>query len=61
VNVDLIVDDNLFYEVLYDMTGYKIEGDYQILGLINKLAQIKREYDKIEKALVDAVNLDMVL
>ncbi len=54
VNVDLIVDDNLFYEVLYDMTGYKIEGDYQILGLINKLAQIKREYDKIEKALVDA-------
>lgn len=54
VNVDLVVDDALFYEVLNELTGYTIEGDYQILGLINRLAQIKKAYDKIEKALKDA-------
>lgn len=54
VNVELIVDDGLFYNVLKELTGYEIEGDYQILGLIDKLAQTKKEYDKIEKALVQA-------
>ena len=54
VDVDLVVDDSLFYQVLNEMTGYQIEGEYQVLGLINKLAQIKREYDKIEEALIDA-------
>lgn len=54
VNVELIIDDGLFYQVLNEMTGYDIDGDYQILGLINKLAHIKKEYDKIEDALTEA-------
>ncbi|MBZ2173951.1 stage IV sporulation protein A [Schnuerera sp. xch1] len=54
INVDLVIDDELFYEVLNEMTGYSIEGEYQVLGLINKLAQTKREYDKIETALIQA-------
>lgn len=54
VNAELVIDDGLFYKVLNEMTGYSIEGDYQILGLINKLAQTKKEYDKIENALVQA-------
>ncbi len=36
------------------MTGYSIEGEYQVLGLISKLAEIKREHDKIENALNQA-------
>ncbi|MCF6466453.1 stage IV sporulation protein A [Clostridium sp. Cult2] len=54
VNAEIIIDEGLFYEVLKEMTGYTIEGDYQILGLINKLAHTKREYDKIENALIQA-------
>ncbi|HSH34935.1 stage IV sporulation protein A [Schnuerera sp.] len=54
VNAELIVDEGLFFEVLKEMTGYTIEGDYQILGLINKLAETKKEYDKIENALIQA-------
>ncbi|NMB07825.1 MAG: stage IV sporulation protein A [Tissierellia bacterium] len=54
VNVELVVDDELFYNVIKEMTGFNIEGDYQILSLINKLSQTKREYDKIEAALLDA-------
>lgn len=54
VNVDIVVDDELFYEVLNEMTGYNIQGEYQVLGLISRLAQIKKEYDKIENALNEA-------
>lgn len=54
VNVDLVIDDGLFYEVLNEMTGYEIKGDHEILGLINKLAETKKDYDKIESALMDA-------
>ncbi|NMB27163.1 MAG: stage IV sporulation protein A, partial [Tissierellia bacterium] len=57
VNAELAIDAELFYKVLNEMTGYDIEGDYQILGLINKLAQIKKEYDKIEGALIEANEL----
>ncbi len=54
VNVELIIDNGLLYQVLEEMTGYKLEGDYQILALINKLAETKKEYDRIEKALIEA-------
>ncbi len=54
VNVDILVADELFYNVIEEMTGFNIEGDYQILSLINRLAQTKKEYDKIEAALLDA-------
>lgn len=51
---NIIIDDNLFYNILNEMTGYSIDGDYQLLGLISKLAESKKSYDKIEKALVEA-------
>ena len=54
VNVELLVSDELFYDVIEEMTGFSIEGDYQILSLISKLAYTKKEYDKIEAALIDA-------
>lgn len=53
-DIDIILEDNLFYNVLEDMTGYTIEGDYQLLGLISKLSEAKYEYSKIEAALNDA-------
>ena len=52
-NVDIEVDSNLFYNVLGELSGYKIEGDYQILALVRKLSEAKKEYDKLEKALID--------
>lgn len=54
IDVKLVVDNQLFYNVINEMTGFNIEGDYQILSLINKLSHIKREYDKIELALLEA-------
>ena len=54
VHSEIVMDDSLFYKVLNDMTGYSIDGDYQLLGLISKLAETKKSYDKIEMALVEA-------
>jgi stage IV sporulation protein A len=54
VHSEIVIDDGLFYKVLNDMTGYSVEGDYQLLGLISKLADTKKSYDKIEKALIES-------
>lgn len=54
VHSKIIIDESLFYNVLKEMTGYSIDGDYQLLGLISKLAETKKSYDKIEKALIEA-------
>lgn len=51
--IDLTTDEGLFYKVLQEKTGYEIEGEHQLLGLIAELAKAKREYVKVEKALKD--------
>ncbi|SHI03816.1 stage IV sporulation protein A [Sporanaerobacter acetigenes] len=53
-NIDIVLEDSMFYNVLKEITGYGIQGDYQLIGLISKLSQAKHEYDKIEKALTEA-------
>src|SRR5699024_3721218 len=54
IHTKIDMEEELFFNILNEITGYKITGDHQILGLMNKLAQVKKEYDKIEKALVEA-------
>ncbi len=44
----------MFYTVLEEKSGFKIEGDSQLLNLVTTLSKVKREYDKIEVALNDA-------
>lgn len=52
-NVDIAVDDGLFYRVLSETTGMPIENDYQLISTIKQLADVKRDYDKVERALSD--------
>lgn len=54
INIYLAAKQDLFYNVLEEKSGFKIEGDHQLLNLITKLSRVKNEYDKIEVALVDA-------
>ncbi len=54
IRTELITKESLFYQILNEITGYNINGDYQILNLITSLANTKKEYDKIEKALTEA-------
>ncbi|WP_026476396.1 stage IV sporulation protein A [Alkaliphilus transvaalensis] len=55
--IDLMTVDNLFYRVLQEKTGYEIEGDHQLIGLMMELSKAKREFDKIEKALRDVKHI----
>lgn len=54
ISIDLTAKQGLFYNVLEEKSGFKIEGDHQLLNLVTKLSRVKNEYDKIEDALVDA-------
>lgn len=47
----LNINDRLFYKILGEVSGYTIEGDYQLIGLMRELAFAKREYDRVADAL----------
>ncbi len=51
VLVDICVPDGLFYNVLSDATGLKIEGEHVLIGLMKELARFKKEYERLEYAM----------
>ena len=54
ISIDLTAKQDLFYNVLEEKSGFKIDGDHQLLNLVTKLSRVKNEDDKIESALYDA-------
>lgn len=52
-NINMKTREGLFYQVLGEISGYKIEGECQLLGLMKDLSVAKREYDRVSKALKD--------
>ena len=53
-DIKMKIQNNLLYKIIKELTGYEIEGEHEILGLVTNLARSKREFDKIESALLDA-------
>ena len=53
VNITINLEDGLFFRILGEVSGYNLEGDYQLIALVKELAQSKREYDKVKAALAD--------
>lgn len=51
VNVSIFVRDELFYKVLTEMSGIKIEDEGDLFSTISSLSKAKKEYDKIAYAL----------
>ena len=45
------VNDELFYKVLGEKSGFEITGQESLISLISSLAEMKREYDKVSFAL----------
>ncbi len=52
-DIDITLDDSLFYKILSETTGMEIEDDCQLISKIKMLSDIKKEYDKIEQAVGD--------
>ena len=50
----LEVDEKYYYEMLSEMTGESIPGEYELLTMLKELAAMKKEYVKVQYA-IDAV------
>ncbi|MBO5007695.1 MAG: stage IV sporulation protein A [Clostridia bacterium] len=51
VRVQVNTDENLFYRILGEETGFEITGKDSLMNLMRSLAKTKYEYDKISAAL----------
>lgn len=52
-SLDVSLDNNLFYHILSEMSGFDVHEEGDLFGIVTELAQSKKSYDKIEKALAD--------
>ena len=43
----------LFYRVIGEISGYSLEGEHQLLGLVEELSKAKKHYDRVASALKD--------
>ena len=51
VSVKIELNDELFYQVLTQISGIEVENEGDLFSIITNLAQAKKEYDKIQYAL----------
>lgn len=51
VGVEIEVDPTYYYEMLSNMTGANIRGEYELLGLVKEMAELKKEYEVVKDAL----------
>lgn len=51
INVTITLKEDLFYQVLTQMTGVAISNEGDLFAIINDLASTKKKYDKIAEAL----------
>lgn len=54
INISIELKDNLFYQILSDMTGVNISDEGDLFSVLTSFAQTKKEYDKISYALESA-------
>lgn len=50
-DIEVTLNDDLFYKILSETTQMDIESEYELIGTIKVLAEAKKEYDKIKVAL----------
>ena len=51
INVSILLKDELFYNVLTEMTGVEVNNEGDLFAIISELSKTKKEYDKIAYAL----------
>ncbi len=54
INVSIELKDDLFYQILSDLTGVNITDEGDLFSVLTSFAQTKKEYDKISYALESA-------
>ena len=51
VNISIQLNDELFYNVLSEITGMEITNEGDLFSIMSDLSSTKRKYDKIAYAL----------
>ncbi|NLP46151.1 MAG: stage IV sporulation protein A [Epulopiscium sp.] len=51
IKMSVALEEKWFYQILSETTDIEIKGEYQLISLMKKLANIKKEYDKVAYAL----------
>ena len=49
--IDIMEQEDLFFQVLEEVSGFRLEGDHDLFRLVKDLSFAKKEYDKIAQAL----------
>ena len=52
-SIDVFLDNNLFYKILSEISGFEVKEEGDLFSIVTSLAQSKKSYDKIEMALND--------
>ncbi len=53
VNIEISLKEELFYQVLSEITGVEVSNEGDLFGIISELSRTKKQYDKIACALDD--------
>lgn len=53
VIIDILPPENLFFRILGENTGFEIDSQEGLMGLMAELSEMKKEYDKVASALAD--------
>lgn len=53
INMNIKMDNNLFYKVLSEMSGIDVKEEGDLFQIVTTMAKSKKSYDKIEQALND--------
>lgn len=53
IRIIIDVDDSFYYEILSELTGTPISGEYQLIATIKELSSMKKEYAKVLEAMSD--------
>lgn len=51
IQVQLKVPEVYYYQMLSDMAGVPIEGEYQLISMVKELSEKRQEYDSVQEAL----------
>ena len=51
VTLDIQLQNNLFYQVLTEITGVEVQNEADLFSTISNLSKVKKEYDKVSIAL----------
>ena len=51
VRILLEVDEKYYYDMLSEMIGEEIEGEYELMSIIRELSEMKKEYVKVKSAI----------